>query len=67
MTLKAAADHTEEYRSTSFDPLDVRPAVADLQDYAEDLAARHGLHVVINPENLVELDASALAGSAIEG
>ena len=67
VTLKAAADHTEEYRSTSFDPLDVRPAVADLQDYAEDLAARHGLHVVINPENLVELDASALAGSAIEG
>lgn len=58
VTLDATADFPGEYRSTRFEAIDVRPAVADLQDYAEDLAERHGINVVINPDNVVEIDPS---------
>jgi hypothetical protein len=54
----SASSNPGEYRSVAFVPLDVRPAVADLQDYAEELALQHGLTVVINPENIVEIDAT---------
>lgn len=45
-----------EYRSTRFQALDVRPAVPDLQDYGEDLADKHDLKIVINPDNVTEID-----------
>lgn len=56
----SASSNPGEYRSVAFVPLDVRPAVPDLQDYAEELALQHGLTVVINPENIVEIDATQL-------
>ncbi len=59
VTLEVSDAHPDEYRSTRFQPLDIRPAVADLQDYAEELAEQHGLKVVINPANVTEVDASA--------
>lgn len=66
VTLDATADHPGEYRSTRLQALDARPAVADLQDYAEELAERHGLNVVINPDNVVEIDPSAPASLTVE-
>lgn len=58
VTLRAGVSHPGERRSVAFQPLDVRPAVADLQDYAEELALQQGINVVINPENIVEIDAT---------
>jgi hypothetical protein len=40
------------YRSTGFDRLDIRPAVADLDHYGEDQAKASGLSVLINPANI---------------
>ena len=56
VTLEVHADHPDEYRSTRFEPIDARPAVPDLQDYAEMLGETHEIRVIINPANLIEID-----------
>ena len=52
ITLQATAEANGCYRSTAFKPLDVRPAVFDLEEYGMEQAHRQGLTVVINPANL---------------
>lgn len=59
ITLEPNESAPREYRSTRFQPLDVRPAVPDLQDYAEDLADMHSLTIVISPANVTEIDPPA--------
>lgn len=67
VTLGTSTSQPAEYRSTRFEPLDARPAVADLQDYAEELAGRHGLVVVINPDNVVEVEAPREGTAGLDG
>lgn len=43
-----------EFRSTRFDALDARPAVADLQDYGDELLAKHGLKIFIHPDSVAD-------------
>jgi hypothetical protein len=57
VTLEPSQDAPGEYRSTHFQPVDVRPAVPDLQDYAEDLVDEHGLKIIIHPANVIGLEA----------
>jgi hypothetical protein len=57
VTLELNEANHSEYRPTAFQAIDVRPAVPDLQDYAEDLADKHGLKIVINPANITEIGA----------
>lgn len=45
----------EEYRSTAFELLDVCSPTPDHQAYAEMIAARYDLVIVINPVNLLDL------------
>jgi len=52
VTLSRNAAKPTEFRSTCFTPLDVRPSVSDLQDYAEEQAELQGVKVLINPENV---------------
>jgi hypothetical protein len=59
ITLEVNDANCSEYRSTRFQALDVRLAVPDLQDYAEELASKHGVKIIINPANLTEIDAPA--------
>jgi len=54
----------QEYRSGSFLPLDARPAVPDLEDYAEELANAHGLTILINPANITEVEPPPAAPGA---
>ncbi len=55
VSLQANGASPSEHRSVAFQPLNVRPAVPDLEDYAEDQAAAHGLKVVINPANITQV------------
>lgn len=41
-----------QYRSTRFEALDVRPEVAELEEYGIDQAIASGLKLVINPKNI---------------
>ena len=52
ITLQATTEAGGRYRSTAFKPLDVRPAVSDLEAYGMEQAHRRGLTVVINPANV---------------
>jgi len=52
------ADDPTEHQSVVFTPIDARPEVADLQDYAEELGLAHDVNVLVNPANMVEVDAS---------
>jgi hypothetical protein len=56
VTLEARGVKGSEFRSTRFQALDVRPAVPDLQDYAEELASEHGIKIIINPDNMSEVE-----------
>jgi hypothetical protein len=44
-----------EYRSAGFTPLDARPAVEDLLAYAESQAEATDIHVLIHPDNIIEV------------
>jgi hypothetical protein len=52
--LEPVGDGEEEYRSTQFTALDARPAVADLDDYAAEIAEAYRVHVIIHPANVIE-------------
>lgn len=59
VTLQFEAGTSGRYRSIKFKPLDVRPAVSDLDEYGIEQAHSHGVTVVINPENVVMVDTNA--------
>ena len=56
VTLRADGEAGARYRSTKFKPLDVRPAVSDLEEYGMEQAHSHGLTIVIHPENVTTVD-----------
>jgi hypothetical protein len=56
--LKSMDGHGGRYRSSAFKPLDVRPAVSDLEEYGMEQAHRLGLTNVINPSNVTFVDAN---------
>lgn len=56
VTLQAEGKASARYRSMKFKPLDVRPAVSDLEEYGMEQAHSHGLMVVIHPENVTMVD-----------
>jgi hypothetical protein len=53
--LRPTARDARVYRSVSFTPIDVRPMVADLDEYMEELASRHENPIMIHPDNLREV------------
>jgi hypothetical protein len=54
VTLEPTNDPLWRYRSTSFTPLDVRPAVDDIEEYGEEQVAAHGLKILINPNSVMK-------------
>jgi hypothetical protein len=70
VTLQATAEAGGRYRSTAFKPLDVRPAVSDLEEYGMEQAHRRGLTVVINPANVTMVNPNeqraAIAGASAD-
>lgn len=56
VTLKAEDESGGRYRSVKYKPLDVRPAVSDLEEYGMEQAHNNGLSVVIHPENVTMVD-----------
>lgn len=56
VTLQTDGEAGGRYRSINFKPLDVRPAVSDLEEYGMEQAHSHGLTVVIHPENVTMVD-----------
>ncbi|MFL6605751.1 MAG: hypothetical protein ACJ8R9_31115 [Steroidobacteraceae bacterium] len=52
VTFQRTTDSVWQYRSTAFEPLDVRPVIEDMEEYAAEKAASHGLKVIIDPANL---------------
>jgi hypothetical protein len=58
VSLKSTAAGGGCYRSIAFKPMDVRAAVANLEEYGMEQAHRLGLTVVINPSNLTFVDAN---------
>lgn len=58
VTLQAEDNASARYRSIKFKPLDVRPAVSDLEEYGTELAHSHSLTVVLHPENVTVVDTS---------
>lgn len=56
MTLERSQRRPETFGTTGFELLDVRPAAIDLQDYADEMAKRHELAVIIHPDNVTEAD-----------
>ncbi|QEH81582.1 hypothetical protein EIK56_27240 [Sphingomonas sp. C8-2] len=48
------------YRTTAFEPLDIRPAVMDLDEYGEQQADVHDLRMAINPANMTWVEPTAL-------
>lgn len=56
VTLKAEDESGGRYRSVKYKPLDVRPAVSDLEEYGMEQAHNSGLSVVIHPENVTMVD-----------
>jgi hypothetical protein len=71
VTLQATAKAGAHYRSTAFKPLDVRPAVSDLEEYGMEQAHRRGLTVVINPANVTMVDPNeqraSIADASVDG
>ena len=70
ITLQATTEAGGRYRSTAFKPLDVRPAVSDLEAYGMEQAHRRGLTVVINPANVTMVNPneqrSAIAEASVD-
>ncbi len=58
VTLKSTGADGGCYRSSAFKPLDVRAAVANIEEYGMEEAHRLGLTIVINPSNLTFVDAN---------
>ena len=52
VTLEPTGELPWRYRSTRFQPLDVQPAVLDLDEYGAERAAASGIAVLINPANV---------------
>lgn len=50
--VKRTGETEVRHRSVAFEPLDVRSAVADLEEYGLEQTHRHRLAVVIHPENV---------------
>ena len=65
--LEATDDPGTRYRSTAFKPLDVRPAVSDLEEYGEEQAHSHGLTIVIDPANITMIDTNDHAADPADG
>lgn len=57
--LAVSPDRPGAYRSTRLVPLDARPKVDDLQEYGHDLAGRHGVTILIDPANLLDVTPDA--------
>jgi hypothetical protein len=52
VALHRTSDPKWRYRSGSVEPLDVRPAVEDLDEYGSEQAVSHGFKYVIDPRNI---------------
>lgn len=50
-------DNGQSFVSTRFNLLDLRPAVADLDDYGALMGERHQLSILIDPGNIILVDA----------
>ncbi|WP_157217998.1 hypothetical protein [Flavisphingomonas formosensis] len=60
VTLEATEAQPDVFRSVEFNPIEVRPKVADLNDYMDDLADRFGPGVMIHPDHVRRVDPSEL-------
>ncbi|WP_242187219.1 hypothetical protein [Sphingomonas sp. CARO-RG-8B-R24-01] len=62
VTLEPSDFRPGVYRSTTFRPLEVRPMVADLNEYMDELVERFGASVMIHPDNVRQVEPAELEG-----
>lgn len=62
VTLHRTSDEKWRYRSGIVEPLDVRPAVEDLDEYGGEQAVSHGFKYVISPRNITFTPRSVRGG-----
>lgn len=65
--LEPTPDRPDVFRSGGFRPLEVRPMVADLNEYMDELAQRFAAPVMIHPDNVRQVAPAELEGPERDG